>query len=96
VELGGKDRAMAADSRYNINSQIEHLQMRYVGTGHADISKFEWIVHQHRDMYASFIGHNDISAYYSIAQNESLGRVRYQMLMKMIKPCGEAPKEEES
>lgn len=25
--------------RFNINSQLEHLQMKYVGTGHADISK---------------------------------------------------------
>lgn len=25
--------------RFNINSQLEHLQMKYVGTGHADASK---------------------------------------------------------
>jgi hypothetical protein len=25
--------------RYNISSQVEHLQAKYVGTGHADISK---------------------------------------------------------
>jgi hypothetical protein len=30
--------AVQAD-RFNINSQLEHLQMKYVGTGHADASK---------------------------------------------------------
>ena len=25
--------------RFNINSQLEHLQQKYVGTGHADASK---------------------------------------------------------
>ena len=35
--------ATAAD-RFNINSQLEHLQSRYVGTGHADTNRFEWAV----------------------------------------------------
>lgn len=28
--------------RFNINSQLEHLQAKYVGTGHADLQRFEW------------------------------------------------------
>nr|CAD7417633.1 unnamed protein product [Timema cristinae] len=35
--------------RYNIHSQLEHLQSKYIGTGHADTTKFEWLVNQHRD-----------------------------------------------
>jgi hypothetical protein len=29
--------------RYNIHSQLEHLQSKYVGTGHADTLKWEWL-----------------------------------------------------
>ncbi|XP_020240716.1 uncharacterized protein LOC109819409 isoform X5 [Asparagus officinalis] len=28
-----------ASDRFNINSQLEHLQAKYVGTGHADMSR---------------------------------------------------------
>lgn len=28
-----------ASDRFNINSQLEHLQAKYVGTGHADLSR---------------------------------------------------------
>ena len=42
--------ASGADSagRFNILSQMEHLQSKYMGTGHADTTKFEWATHQHR------------------------------------------------
>ena len=32
------------------------MQSKYIGTGHADTSKFEWLLNQHRDTYASIIG----------------------------------------
>lgn len=35
--------------RYNIHSQLEHLQSKYIGTGHADTNKWEWLTNQHRD-----------------------------------------------
>lgn len=28
-----------ASDRFNINSQLEHLQAKYVGTGHADVNR---------------------------------------------------------
>lgn len=28
------------NDRYNLQNQVEHLQMKYVGTGHADITKW--------------------------------------------------------
>ena len=40
--------------RYNIFSQMEHLQSKYVGTGHADTTKWEWMVNAHRDSYARY------------------------------------------
>jgi len=30
---------MQASDRFNINSQLEHLQAKYVGTGHADLNR---------------------------------------------------------
>lgn len=34
----------------------------------------------HRDSYASYIGHYPMLAYFAIAQNESIGRERYNFL----------------
>ncbi|URE00156.1 Splicing factor 3B subunit 10 (SF3b10) [Musa troglodytarum] len=65
---------LKASDRFNINSQLEHLQAKYVGTGHADLSRFEWAVNIQRDSYASFIGHYPILAYFAVAENESIGR----------------------
>lgn len=70
---------MSAD-RYNYNKSWEHIQNKYVGTGHADITKFEWAVNQHRDTIASYIGHPDMMMYFSVAQNDSIGRTRFQLL----------------
>ena len=71
--------ATAAD-RFNINSQLEHLQTRYVGTGHADTNRFEWAVNIHRDSYASYVGRHSMTQYFALAENESIGRVRYNMM----------------
>lgn len=81
---------MAAD-RYSINKSWEHIQSKFVGTGHSDMTKFEWAVNQHRDTLASHIGHHDMLSYFAVAQNDSVGRVRYQLLEKMLQPCGAPP-----
>ena len=46
--------------RYNIHSQLEHLQSKYIGTGQSDTTKFEWLTNQHRDSNASYMGHYDL------------------------------------
>ncbi len=79
VETTTKTRKMAAD-RFNFNKSWEHIQNKHVGTGHSDITKFEWAVNQHRDTIASYLGHYDMISYFSVAQNESNGRIRYQLL----------------
>ncbi|KAI9302839.1 splicing factor 3B subunit 5/RDS3 complex subunit 10 [Cunninghamella echinulata] len=81
--------------RLNINSQIEHLQSKYIGTGHADTIKHEWLSNQHRDTYASIIGHNPLLSYISVAENESKGRVKANLLEKMTMPCGPPPVRDE-
>ncbi|MQL90897.1 hypothetical protein Taro_023499, partial [Colocasia esculenta] len=84
-----------ASDRFNINSQLEHLQAKYVGTGHADLNRFEWAVNIQRDSYASYIGHYPILAYFALAENESIGRERYNFMQKMLLPCGLPPEREE-
>ncbi|BAH94221.1 Os08g0278966 [Oryza sativa Japonica Group] len=86
---------MQASDRFNINSQLEHLQAKYVGTGHADLNRFEWALNIQRDSYASYIGHYPVLAYFAIAENESIGRERYNFMQKMLLPCGLPPEREE-
>ncbi|GAB5372590.1 hypothetical protein AAMO2058_001678700 [Amorphochlora amoebiformis] len=81
--------------RFNIHSQLEHLQMKYIGTGHPDITRYEWVVNHHRDSAASYIGHPHMLLMFGIAENESIGRVRYRLLQQMVAPCGKAPKEDD-
>lgn len=81
---------MAAD-RMNINRSWDHIQAKYVGTGHSDMTKFEWASNQHRDSIASHLGHSDIMTYFAVAQGDSIGRTRYALLEKMLQPCGPPP-----
>ncbi|KAG0344350.1 Splicing factor 3B subunit 5 [Podila humilis] len=77
--------------RGNLNSQLEHLQSKYIGTGHADTSKYEWGVNQARDTYASYIGHYPMLSYFAVAENESIARVKFNITEKMLQPCGPPP-----
>ena len=81
--------------RFNIMAQLEHLQSKYVGTGHSDISRHSWFEHQHRDSYASYIGHHSLLHYFSIVENEAIGRMKYQLLKRMVCPCGPPPKRDD-
>ena len=73
-------------------SPASFLQAKYVGTGHADLTRWEWAVNVHRDSYASYIGHHPQLAYFAVAENESIGRKKYEFLQKMLLPCGIPPK----
>lgn len=66
-------------------------QAKYVGTGHADLTRFEWAVNIHRDSYASFVGHHALVSYLALAENESVGRQKYTCLQRMLQPCGLPP-----
>jgi len=77
--------------RYNIHSQLEHLQSKYIGTGHADTTQFEWAVNQQRDTYASIMGHFDLLNHMALVENETKGRIKFAMMEKMLQPCGPPP-----
>ncbi|XP_038990396.1 uncharacterized protein At4g14342-like [Phoenix dactylifera] len=82
---------LQASDRFNINSQLEHLQAKFVGTGHADLNRFGWAVNIQCDSYASYTGHNPRLAYFAIAENESIGRERYNFMKRMLLHCGLPP-----
>ncbi len=69
---------MSAD-RYNFGKSFDTIQSKHIGTGHSDMTKFEWAVNQHRDTIASHIGHYDMLSYFAVAQNDSIGRLKYQL-----------------
>jgi len=107
--------------RDSITSQTEHLQLKYVGTGHPDTNKLyvnqavelfsiraaadllkpflpqllfivsEWMVNIHRDTIASYMGHTGLLAYFAVALNESQGRVKHNLMQKMLAPIGPPP-----
>ncbi|XP_055345674.1 splicing factor 3B subunit 5-like [Paramacrobiotus metropolitanus] len=81
--------------RYNIHSQLEHLQSKYIGTGHADTSKWEWLQNQHRDTLASILGHFDMLNHVAIAENENRARLRFNLIEKMLQPTGPPPQKKE-
>uniref|UniRef100_A0A7I4CNM9 Splicing factor subunit n=1 Tax=Physcomitrium patens TaxID=3218 RepID=A0A7I4CNM9_PHYPA len=51
----------------------------------------EWAVNIQRDSYASYIGHAPLLAFFAVAENESIGRVRYNFMQRMLLPCGKPP-----
>lgn len=75
--------------------QLEALQTRYIGTGHADTTKFEWTSNIHRDSYASYIGHPPMLSYLSIGLGETKEMVRMRCLEGMVRPVGAPPEKEE-
>lgn len=70
------------------------VQSKFVGTGHADTTRYEWMVNIHRDSLASYIGHPSLLSYLAVAENESIARVRYNLTDKMLQPCGPPPQKE--
>ncbi|KNZ62376.1 hypothetical protein VP01_1278g1 [Puccinia sorghi] len=68
-----------SELRYTANTQLEQLHARYVGTGHADITKHEWLTHQHRDTYTSVIGHPALLLYLATAEGQRIGRTKFEL-----------------
>ncbi|KAM0992687.1 hypothetical protein ACFX1Q_009150 [Malus domestica] len=46
----------------------------------------EWAVNIQRDSYASYVGHYPILAYFALAENESIGRERYNFMQVLSIP----------
>ena len=44
-----------------------------------------------RDTFASLMGHTDLTNHLAICENESKARVKFNLLEKMLQPCGPPP-----
>lgn len=55
----------------------------------------DWAVNIQRDSIASYIGHPSMLTYFGTALNESPARVRYNLMQRMVSPCGPPPAKEE-
>ncbi|KAL8437970.1 hypothetical protein ACSSS7_000540 [Eimeria intestinalis] len=71
---------MSNMDRFTIHSQLQHLQSKYPGTGNADTSRLDWGLNIMRDTLASHVGHYSRLAYFAVAENESIRRIRYRCL----------------
>ncbi|TEB38640.1 splicing factor 3B, subunit 5, partial [Coprinellus micaceus] len=85
----------SSELRYTANTQLEHLHARYTGTGDSDDNCSEWLTHQHRDTLSSIVGHPTLASYLAIADNEAIGRVKFEMTERMLQPCGPPPRKDE-
>ena len=77
---------MTETSKLNIQAQMEHLQMKYQGTGHADTTRHEWMTNMHRDTLSSHVSHHSRLMLMALGENEPIARVRFNCLNKMINP----------
>ncbi|KAK9457821.1 splicing factor 3B, subunit 5 [Dipodascopsis uninucleata] len=75
--------------------QLEQLQARYIGIGHPDTAKHEWLTNVRRDSYASYIGHPPMLEHFAVALNEPQARIKTQFIERMVQPCGPPPEKEE-
>ncbi|PVU95164.1 hypothetical protein BB561_001980 [Smittium simulii] len=77
--------------KFGMNNQTDHNFSKYVGTGNPDTTKHEWMNNQLRDTYAYLIANDSLTTYIALAEGESISRVRFNCLEKMIFPCGPSP-----
>ncbi|CAG8040437.1 unnamed protein product [Penicillium salamii] len=70
---------------------LEALQSRYIGTGHADTTKYEWTSNILRDSYSSYVGHPPLLSYMAVGMGEPKEVVRAAMLEKMVRGAGNPP-----
>jgi splicing factor 3B subunit 5 len=77
----------ASYKRFNIHAQLEHLQSKYTGCGHADTTKWEWQTTVHRDTQASHVGRFSRLAFVSIVENQPIARTRMNCLQVRVIYC---------
>lgn len=74
-----------------MDSQLEHLQLKQVGTGHPDLTPHKFMVNQHRDTINTYLARHDMLSYFATAQGESVARIKFDLKKKLVQPCGPEP-----
>lgn len=63
-----------------IPTNSKKKKKRYYNNNNNNNDISEWLTNQHRDSLASFIGHNSLLSYFSVAENETKARVKNNLL----------------
>lgn len=85
----------AQADKLRTQQQLEQLQARYVGTGHADTSPFEFKTNYMRDYRSSIVGHPELLQHTAIGMGVPRERVRLAMIEAMLQPAGRPPQVQE-
>jgi splicing factor 3B subunit 5 len=72
------------NDRWNVHNSFEVLQNKYVGTGHSDITRWDWGNNIQRDSLASHVGHKSRLLYMSVAMNQSTARTKYEFITVFV------------
>ncbi|KAJ6897668.1 hypothetical protein NC652_024464 [Populus alba x Populus x berolinensis] len=90
---------MQASDRFNINSQLEHLQAKYVGTGHADLNRLDEKFHEVVDALVVLLWlpyeHYIHGIAWEHANIPAAGNPYVCENQKMLLPCGLPPERED-
>eukprot|EP00792_Barthelona_sp_PAP020_P010728 TRINITY_DN437_c0_g1_i1.p1 TRINITY_DN437_c0_g1~~TRINITY_DN437_c0_g1_i1.p1 ORF type:complete len:91 (-),score=27.78 TRINITY_DN437_c0_g1_i1:269-541(-) len=78
--MSTSSKKITLEDRYAISTNFEHLQKKYKGTGHADISKEEWLRNVRKDQQSHIVLQPSLMSFVSIAQNMSSEEVRIKLL----------------
>lgn len=62
---------------------LSHFTPPHLVIVYACLTCSEWATNQHRDSIASHLGHSDIINFFAVAQNQSQGRVRYELMVSV-------------
>nr|XP_045009801.1 splicing factor 3B subunit 5-like [Jaculus jaculus] len=69
---------------YTIHGQLEHLQLKCIGTPRSSNTKWEWLVNQYHDSCYSYIGHFDLLNYFTIIEESKA----CNLIEQILQPCG--------
>ncbi|WFD35990.1 hypothetical protein MCUN1_002861 [Malassezia cuniculi] len=82
---------LESELRYAGNQQLEHLHSKYPGTIHPDVTRYEWATHQQRDTAALIMASNPLMSLVAISDGECKARSKFEMVERMLQPCGPPP-----
>lgn len=82
------DRTNYQADKLRTQQELDRLQSKFLGTGHADTTSWEWQTNLMRDTYASIVGHYPLLYQLVVAENEPAIKARHRTIIQMLQPAG--------
>ncbi|KNC50226.1 uncharacterized protein AMSG_11973 [Thecamonas trahens ATCC 50062] len=86
-----RDKPYSMPDPFGVCDKLDHMHARYTGTGSAETDRETWAKEQARDTTASFLAHPPLGLYLAVARNDSVARVRYDLLRRLPAPHSAPP-----